>query len=175
MVKEKLSLFASPAQQALAGRRWSLVKTVYLGLGSNLGNREKNIREAIKLLRKEVRITKISSFYKTKPVGYADQPDFINAAAEIKTNLPPLQLLRLTKEIEKKLGRKKTFQNGPRIIDIDILLYNDEIIKTKNLVIPHLAMHRRWFVLKPLTEIAPEVIHPQLKHTIKILLAQVKD
>lgn len=142
-----------------------------MGLGSNLGNKKKYIRETIKLLCKEVSVTKISSFYETKPVGYADQPDFINAVAEIETNLTPLRLLRMAKDIEKKMGRKKTFRNGPRVIDIDILLYNDRIIKTKELIIPHPAMHRRWFVLKPLAEIAPQVIHPKLRRPIKDLLA----
>lgn len=150
-------------------------KMVYLGLGSNLGNKRKNVREAIKLLRLYVIVTKISSFYETKPVGYADQPDFINAVAEIKTNLTPRQLLRVVKDIEQKMGRKKTFQNGPRIIDIDILLYNDKIIKTKKLIIPHPAIHRRWFVLKPLDEIAPQLVHPELNHRIKDLLADLKD
>ncbi|MBI5554596.1 MAG: 2-amino-4-hydroxy-6-hydroxymethyldihydropteridine diphosphokinase [Elusimicrobia bacterium] len=162
-------------KQLLVAGRWSLVKTAYLGLGSNIGNKRENIKEAIRLLRQEVKIAKMSSYYKTKPVGYADQPDFINVAIEIKTNLTPLQLLRMVKDIEKKIGRKKTFQNGPRIIDIDILIYYDEIMKTKKLVIPHPDMHRRWFVLKPLAEIAPEVIHPTLKHTIKNLFAKLKD
>ena len=107
------------------------------------------------MLRKEVSVAKISSFYETTPVGYADQPDFINAVAEIKTNLPPLLLLRLAKDIEKKMGRKKTFPNGPRIIDIDVLLYEGKAIKTRQLVIPHPQMYHRSFVLGPLHEIAP--------------------
>ncbi len=146
MVSEKRSLVAS---------RWSLVKTVYLGLGSNLGDKRKNIKEAIKLLRREVKVIKVSLLYKTKPVGYADQPDFINAVAEIKTNLTPLRLLRLAKDIEKKMGREKNFRNGPRLIDIDILLFEGKTIKTSQLVIPHPQMCRRSFVLDPLREIAP--------------------
>ena len=126
-----------------------------MGLGSNLGARKTNIRRALKLLREKVAIIKVSSFYLTKPVGYADQPDFINAAAEIKTALSPLRLLRLLKSIEKKIGRQKTFRNGPRVIDIDILLYEGRAIRTKQLTIPHPQIDRRDFVLRPLREIAP--------------------
>ncbi|MDD5258484.1 MAG: 2-amino-4-hydroxy-6-hydroxymethyldihydropteridine diphosphokinase [bacterium] len=161
-------------KQSRVTGRGSRVKIVYLGLGTNLGNKKKNIKEAIRLLRRETKVLKVSSFYKTKPVGYLDQPDFLNAVAEIKTSLTPLQLLKQVKVIEKSLGRIKSVHWGPRLIDIDILLYNNKIIRTKKLVIPHLDLERRWFILKPLTEIAPEMIHPVLKKKIKDLLAVIE-
>jgi 2-amino-4-hydroxy-6-hydroxymethyldihydropteridine diphosphokinase len=156
-------------------RRQTLEKQVFLSLGTNLGNKRKNIKEAIRLLRREAKIVKVSSFYKTKPVGFLAQPDFLNAAAEIKTSLTPLQLLKCVKTVEKVMGRTKAKRWGPRLIDIDILLYADKIIKTKKLVIPHSSMHYRWFVLKPLAEIAPRIVHPKLMRTIKDLLIRVKD
>ncbi|MDD5491783.1 MAG: 2-amino-4-hydroxy-6-hydroxymethyldihydropteridine diphosphokinase [bacterium] len=150
-------------------------KTVYLGLGTNIGNKRKNIREAVRLLRRDVKIVKVSSLYKSKPVGYLEQPDFLNAVLEIKTSLTPRQLLKQVKAIERTMGRVKTVRWGSRLIDIDILLYDNKVIKTKKLVIPHSSMHCRWFVLKPLAEIAPQLVHPELKQRIKKLLADLKD
>ncbi|MDD5131562.1 MAG: 2-amino-4-hydroxy-6-hydroxymethyldihydropteridine diphosphokinase [bacterium] len=132
-----------------------VIKTIYLGLGTNLGNKRKNIKEAIRLLRRDVKIVKVSSLYKTKPVGYLDQPDFLNAVAEIKTSLTPLQLLRQVKSIERIMGRTRTARWGPRLIDIDILLYEGKKIKHSKLIIPHPQINKRNFVLKPLKEIAP--------------------
>jgi 2-amino-4-hydroxy-6-hydroxymethyldihydropteridine diphosphokinase len=132
-------------------------RTVYLGLGANLGPRKTNIRKALKLLREKVEIVKVSSLYQTAPVGYTDQPDFINAAAEIRTVFSPRQLLRLLKQVEKNIGRVKTFRNGPRHIDIDILLYEGESVITKKLTIPHPQINNRDFVLRPLREIAPRL------------------
>lgn len=131
--------------------------TIYLGLGSNLGNKRKNIKKAIKLLKEKVTVKKISSFYRTKPVGYLDQPYFINAVIEIQTDFLPYELLKLVKSIEKELGRKKTFRWGPRLIDIDILLYQGKKLKSKILTIPHPHIFQRDFVLKPLKEIAPDL------------------
>lgn len=128
---------------------------VYLGLGSNLGNKRKNIKEALRLLRRDVKIIKVSSLYKTKPVGYLDQPDFLNAVAEIATSLTPLQLLKQVKSIERIIGRTKTVRWGPRLIDIDILLYEGQKIKHSKLIIPHPQINKRNFVLNPLKEIAP--------------------
>jgi 2-amino-4-hydroxy-6-hydroxymethyldihydropteridine diphosphokinase len=141
-------------RSAVSGQR-SVNRTVYLGLGTNIGNKRKNIKEAIRLLRREVKIAKVSSLYKTKPVGYLDQPDFLNAVIEAKTSLTPLQLLKRIKTIEKIVGRTKTLRWGPRLIDIDILLYEGKKVNHNKLIIPHPQISKRNFVLKPLKEIAP--------------------
>ena len=130
--------------------------TCYLGIGSNLGNRRKNIRLAIEKINalKETRVVKPSRIIETEPVGGpAGQGKFLNAALKIRTKLPPLILLKKLKTIEKELGRKKTVRNGPRTIDLDILFYGDKIINKKNLVIPHPRIFEREFVIKPLSEI----------------------
>ena len=144
---------------------------IYIALGSNIGNKEQNITKAIALLKQqeEVKVTKVSSIYETKPVGYQNQPNFLNCTIEIQTNLSPEELLNLTKSIEIKLKRKKTIKNGPRTIDLDILFYKNLIINTKNLTIPHPRLHKRRFVLDPLNEIAPNHNHQILKKTIKKL------
>ncbi len=132
--------------------------TVYLGLGSNLGNRKTNIKSALIYLGKnEVELKKISTIIETEPVGGPKQSKFLNAVIEAKTQLNPEELLRLIKIIEQKLGREKTAVNGPRTIDIDILLYDRVRIDTPQLTIPHPRMLSRDFVLRPLTEIAPLV------------------
>lgn len=144
---------------------------VYLLLGSNLGDREKNLADAIKHLQKlGLQVLKKSSIYNTLPWGYTEQPDFLNQAIECLTELEPLELLKRLKEIEKSMGRKKTVRYGPRIIDIDIIFYDNLILKTEQLSIPHPRMHEREFVLKPLSEIAPDFIHPELQLSVKRLL-----
>lgn len=127
----------------------------YLGIGSNLGDRRKNIRKALIYLKKTkgIKVVKISSIYETKPVGGPPQNKFLNAAIKIKTTLEPLKLLKTLKRIEKELGRKKTLRFGPRIIDLDILLYADKVIDRKDLKIPHPKMFKRKFVLMPLIEL----------------------
>lgn len=147
----------------------------YLGIGSNLGERRNNCLIALRLLaEKGVIIRKASSFYETEPWGIKEQPDFINMAAEVETDLPPDELLKVIKGIEREMGRKETFRWGPRIIDIDILLYNDMIYESADLRIPHPLMHEREFVLEPLSEIAPERVHPLLKKTIIELLRSLQ-
>ena len=133
-----------------------MVEEVYLALGSNLGDREQNLGKAIEALRerKGIRYISASSFYESAPVGVEDQPDFLNAAVKIETGLSPLDLLAATQAIESELGRKKTVRWGPRIIDIDILLYGREKICEEGLVVPHPRMTERPFVLLPLREIA---------------------
>ncbi|MFH0827288.1 MAG: 2-amino-4-hydroxy-6-hydroxymethyldihydropteridine diphosphokinase [Candidatus Omnitrophota bacterium] len=128
----------------------------YLGIGSNLGDRRKNIRMAIKEINalEGTKVTKISCLMETVPVGGpCGQPKFLNAALKIKTGIPPFQLLKKLKQIEKKLGRRRTLPNGPRPIDLDILFYQDRIIHTKTLHVPHPRMFERAFVLKPLSEV----------------------
>ena len=133
--------------------------TVYLGLGSNLGNREENLDMALKLLSQRMRLGRVSSIYDTEPIGNTDQPRFLNIACEVFTRLSPEGLLALAKGIEVKMGRRGK-SGEPRTIDIDILLYGNEVIDMPDLVIPHPGMAERSFVLVPLAEIAPERVHP---------------
>ena len=147
--------------------------TIYLSLGSNIGDRKKNLEEAvIELEKNNINLIKLSSLYETEPVG-PRQRKFYNMAGKFSTELPPDKLLKQLKQIEKKLGRTKTFKWGPRVIDIDILFYGKQIIKTKNLIIPHKEMVKRAFVLVPMKEIAPYFIHPMYKKTISTLLNQL--
>ncbi|MBE0426732.1 MAG: 2-amino-4-hydroxy-6-hydroxymethyldihydropteridine diphosphokinase [Nitrospirae bacterium] len=149
------------------------MSTAYIGIGSNLGNREENCFHAIELLEKKgIKIKKKSSLYETEPWGIKQQPIFLNMAVEIETELEPDKLLRLLKDIEKKLGRKNTLKWGPRIIDLDILIFDDIILNKKDLKIPHPLMHKRGFVLKPLNEIAPKINHPLLNRSIAELVQQ---
>jgi 2-amino-4-hydroxy-6-hydroxymethyldihydropteridine diphosphokinase len=148
--------------------------TAYIGIGSNLGRREENCERAIKLLIENgITIVKRSSMIETEPWGVKEQPKFINMAVEIKAGLEPDALLHLLKNIEIEVGRLPTSHWGPRIIDLDILLYDDLIIKTPDLEIPHPHISERDFVLKPLAEIAPEKVHPLLGKSIKNLLMEL--
>lgn len=148
----------------------------FLGLGSNLGQRLRYLKKALSLLRASgVQIKKTSSVYKTQPVGLRNQPWFYNQVIEVNCPLNPEELLILAKKIETKLKRPKTGRNGPRTIDIDLLLAEKLIIRKKKLVIPHPRMHRRRFVLEPLSEIAPRAIHPVKKKMVKTLLKECRD
>jgi 2-amino-4-hydroxy-6-hydroxymethyldihydropteridine diphosphokinase len=147
----------------------------YIGIGSNLGDREFNCKQAIGLLRqKGITVSKESSLYETKPWGIRDQPLFLNMAIEIETDLKPFELLRTLKDIENEMGREETFLWGPRIIDLDILLYDNYIVNEKGLRIPHPHMQDREFVLRPLCEIAGDVPHPLLLLSIEELLQRLK-
>jgi len=148
--------------------------TVYLSLGSNLGNRQENLDRALKLLSERMRIGKVSAIYDTEPIGPVSQPRFLNLACEAVTRLTPEGLLALAKGIELKMGRHSR-SGEPRIIDIDILLYGDKVVNAKDLVIPHPSMAERSFVLIPLAEIASDVIHPVLKKPIKELNKAIKE
>jgi len=145
---------------------------VYLGLGSNLGDRQVNLERAIERLEEKLEIVQTSSLYETEPVGYREQPLFLNAVCRATTNLSPFELLHLDKEIETALGRAPSFPNGPRIIDIDILFYGEEVIETPQLTIPHPRLTERAFVLVPLAEVAPYLVHPGLRVTIGELAAK---
>lgn len=135
---------------------------VYLGLGSNLEDREGNIRRAVSVIadHPQIEVVRVSSMYETTPVGFKDQPDFINAVVLIETTLSPRELYDTVHKIEELLGRKRTFRWGPRVIDIDILLYGNETIDEKGLRIPHPMLMARRFVLEPLAEIAPDLALP---------------
>ena len=143
----------------------------YLGLGSNLGDRRGNIDEAVRRLGETpgVTVTKVSSIYETKPVGGPEQPDFLNAACEVETQLQPRELLREAQRIEREMGRVRTVRWGPRNIDIDILLCGDVVIDGGDLTVPHPRLAEREFVLRPLAEIAPKVIHPVTKREINVM------
>lgn len=142
----------------------------YLSLGSNVGSREKNLREAIQRLETLGRVTEVSSFYETEPVEFTEQPWFLNCAVGLETEQPASELMRDILAIEREMGRQRLQKKGPRIIDIDILLFGDEIVNTQLLTIPHPAMADRRFVLEPLAEIADQARHPVLKKTIGELL-----
>lgn len=131
---------------------------VYLGLGSNIGDSKSNIESALLSLDKKVNIINKSSYYQTEPVGYKDQAWFLNMVIEGETNLNPRELLSFTQSIEKDMKRVKTIVNGPRIIDIDILIYDDLKIESEDLIIPHPRMQERAFVMVPIFEIAPELV-----------------
>jgi 2-amino-4-hydroxy-6-hydroxymethyldihydropteridine diphosphokinase len=150
--------------------------TVYLSLGSNVGDRVKNLCDAIAALRSAgVQVVRISSLYETEPVDYLEQPWFLNCVGEAETELPALDLLHTLRAIEAQMGSKKLIAKGPRLIDIDILLYGNEVIDTPELQVPHPRMHLRRFVLQPLAEIAPNVQHPVSHQSISDLLANTPD
>lgn len=150
--------------------------TAYLALGANVGHREKNITAALNALEatRELRVVKVSSIYETDPVGGPqDQNKFLNAVAQVSTTLEADRLLAVCRRIEESLGRKRDEHWGPRTIDLDILLFDDEIHSSAELTIPHPMMHERRFVLEPLAEIAPNVMHPMLEQSARELLKQV--
>lgn len=144
-------------------------KTVYLSLGSNLGDRRANLEAAIARLSDLGTITAVSSIYETEPVGFAAQPDFLNCAVALETELMPRQFLHRVLAIEQALGRKRRVAKGPRTLDIDIVLFGNSVVETAELTIPHPAMHERRFVLEPLAEIAADVRHPVFKRSMRDL------
>lgn len=153
-----------------------LPQTVYLSLGSNLGDREANLRAAIAALPEAgVKVVRVSSFYETEPVDFVDQPWFLNCAVEGDTTQEPIALLRALQKVETQMGSKKEFAKGPRLIDLDILLYGNETIATPELQVPHPRMRARRFVLVPLAEIAPGLKHPSWTCAIADLLQRAGD
>jgi len=147
------------------------VNRVYLSLGSNIGDRESNLSAALAFLQP----TRVSPIYETEPVDLADQPWFLNLAAELETDLAPHALLARTQQIERDLGRVRNVPKGPREIDIDILFFNGAIIDTPDLIIPHPRLHERRFVLQPLFDLAPDLRHPANGRTVREMLAALPD
>ena len=134
---------------------------IYLGLGGNLGDPPATFQQAFKLIGEFAQVTKVSKLYKSMPFGFADQPDFYNAAAQLASDLPPLDLLARLQEVEKQLGKKVVRENGPRVIDLDLLVYGEEVINLPGLTLPHPGILERDFVLKPLTDLNPMLTHPE--------------
>jgi 2-amino-4-hydroxy-6-hydroxymethyldihydropteridine diphosphokinase len=147
----------------------------YLGLGANVGDPAGQLAEALKRLHvaEEVEVTRVSTFYRNPPLGPEDQPWYVNAVARVRTRLGPEELLRLLQQVETALGRVRAERWGPRRLDLDLLLYNGEVIFGPDLVVPHPEMHRRAFVLAPLAEIAPQAWHPVLQKSAGDLLAEL--
>jgi 2-amino-4-hydroxy-6-hydroxymethyldihydropteridine diphosphokinase len=144
-------------------------KRVYLSLGSNVGDREAQLRDAQSRLSTAGRASKASSYYETEPVDFIEQPWFLNCVVALETSKTPPQLMNAILRIEEEMGRKRVQKKGPRSIDIDILLFGDAVIDSEGLTIPHPAMHQRRFVLEPLAELAPDLRHPALNKTIREL------
>lgn len=148
-------------------------KTVYLSLGSNVGDREANLRSAIAMLGELGQVLAVSSLFETEPVEFTAQPWFLNCAVAIRTQLMPKLFLSKIMAIEQQMGRHRTQPKGPRTIDIDILLFGNAVITAPQLKVPHPAMHQRRFVLQPLAEIAPDLRHPVFKRTMRELLQEL--
>ncbi len=146
---------------------------VYLGLGSNLGDRLANLQAAVQALEPQIHLIQASPVYETPPWGYLDQPYFLNQSLKMETDLSPADLLAFIKHLERELGREPTFRNGPRRIDIDILFYDDLILHEDQLQIPHPRLEKRAFVLVPLAAIAPNLRHPVLGSKIKELMQEI--
>lgn len=145
-------------------------KVAYLSLGSNVGDREAQLRDAQARLASIGRVTATSSLYETEPVEFTQQPWFLNCVVALEAGSTPQRLMAAILRIEQEMGRRRMQKKGPRSIDIDILLFDESVLESKELTIPHPAMHQRRFVLEPLAEIAPDLIHPVFQKTIRELL-----
>jgi 2-amino-4-hydroxy-6-hydroxymethyldihydropteridine diphosphokinase len=150
-----------------------MCQIAYLSLGSNVGERDRHLRDAIARLGAAGRVVSASSLYETEPIEFTDQPWFLNCAIALETNQSPAQLMETALGVEREMGRVRTQKKGPRTIDVDILLLGDTIIESPDLTLPHPAMQQRRFVLEPLAEIAPEAWHPVLKKTVREMLDEL--
>ena len=146
---------------------------VYLALGSNMGNRLANLKNAVSQLARQMKVKKQSPVYETPPWGFADQDAFLNQVVKVETDLKPEALLSHLKRLEAAMGRVPSFENGPRLIDIDILFFDDMVMDTPSLVLPHPRLHERAFVLVPLAHLAPDLLHPVLQKPVSKLLDDV--
>jgi 2-amino-4-hydroxy-6-hydroxymethyldihydropteridine diphosphokinase len=147
--------------------------TVYIALGTNIGDRAENMQQALKKLESIMQVEERSPIYETPPWGLVDQPDFLNQVVRGETELSPVELIKALKEIEAEMGRVPTIRYGPRLIDLDLLFYDDLVFETEKLSIPHPRMRGRAFVLVPLADLAPEIIHPVYGETVIEMLAEV--
>ena len=150
-----------------------MTHTVYIALGTNLGERLNNLLAAIEAMAPEVSVLAESHIYETPPWGYEDQPAFLNMVVKAETGLEPEALLNFLKQLEVELGREQNFRWGPRLIDLDILFYDDLILDTPPLVIPHPRLHERAFVLVPLADVAPDLTHPVFQRSVNDLLVEI--
>jgi 2-amino-4-hydroxy-6-hydroxymethyldihydropteridine diphosphokinase len=150
-------------------------EVVYLSLGSNVGDRDRNLREAIRALAEVGRVKAVSSFYETEPVEVVDQAWFLNCAVAMESLVSPERMMAELLRLERKMGRERIHRKGPRTIDIDILMFGERRVDSPELTIPHPAMHGRRFVLAPLAEIAPEARHPVMNRTVRELLAELPE
>lgn len=150
-----------------------MTHTVYIALGTNLGERLNNLRAAIEAMAPDIIVLAESHIYETPPWGYEDQPAFLNMVVKAETGLEPEALLRFLKQLEVQLGREQNFRWGPRLIDLDILFYGDLILDTPPLVIPHPRLHERAFVLVPLADVAPDLTHPVFQRSVNDLLVEI--
>lgn len=149
---------------------------IYLGLGGNLGDPPATFKQALELVGEFAEVTKVSKLYKSKPYGFADQPDFYNAAAQLASDLSPLDLLAQLQEVEKQLGKKVVRENGPRVIDLDLLVYGEEVLDLPVLTLPHPGILNRDFVLKPLTDLNPMLTHPAWNgQSLQSAMDQIKE
>ena len=151
---------------------WLTRERIFLSLGSNVGRRPDNLRRALRMLilDPDIRVVRVSQLYRTMPVGYTAQREFLNGVVELRSLLEPQELLSRLTELELRMGKSTPFRNGPRLIDIDLLLYGDRVIRGRRLQVPHPRMHQRRFVLEPLAELAPGVVHPVRRRTAARLL-----
>ena len=150
-----------------------MTHTVYIALGTNLGERLNNLLAAIEAMASEVSVLAESHIYETPPWGYEDQPAFLNMVVMAETGLEPEALLNFLKQLEVELGREQNFRWGPRLIDLDILFYDNLILDTLPLVVPHPRLHERAFVLVPLADVAPDLIHPVFQRSVNDLLVEI--
>ena len=148
---------------------------VFVGLGANLGNPRKTFEKALDLVSAFGDVIAVSRLYRSSPFGFQDQPDFVNAVAKLKTALEPLALLRELRTVEQALGKKVVRENGPRVIDLDLLMHGDHVIDSEELILPHPGIAERDFVLLPLCDLAPEILHPVLRKSFKELKASLAD
>lgn len=146
---------------------------IYVAIGANMGDRKANITRAIELLKEKINDIQLAPIYETKAFGVTNQPNFYNTALAGKTELMPEELLKFVKEVEKRVGRVARYRWGPREIDVDIIFYNGLILKSEQLTIPHPGITERFFVLKPLSDLAPNLVHPVLHKSISELLSQL--
>ena len=152
------------------------MKLVYLSLGSNLGDRAAHLQRALdELATAGIEVARVSPFFRTEPLDYRPQPWFLNGVAEIRTELLPLRLLSTLQRIERKMGRRRTLPKGPRTIDLDILFYDNAVVRTPALTIPHPRIGERKFVLVPLGELAPDLRHPVTRKTVREMLGETSD